>query len=350
MSFHTLLAAFGALASPGLVGGLRRQAKKTESHAEATVNPYWGLERIGAAGAQRSTAKGRGVHIYVVSSGIRQEHQDFGGRAAGAHMDFTGLLGRTIECDEGDRWCAQDKMGIGTQIASAAAGTTFGVAPEANLIAVKVISDLGNKNDGRTRKGLNWIVAKGSRPAVALLPDSLNSWKWVTDGLEGAIEAAIAAGVTVVTSVGGSNNPYNACTGWGNGYHGGFAKVPGIISVAATGPNNEHLYSDNYGECVDLYAPGKDTIVAKPFGGLAAFETGRWPYTEISAAYVAGAAAMVLERHPDFGGDKVLQKLLDNACSNCVVQNRTFHKDAGGFPQNKLLYVGADAPPPPGNH
>lgn len=342
------------MASPSLVDGLRRDARrhgqKTESGGEATVNPYWGLERMGAAGAQRSTAKGRGVHIYVISSGIKQEHQDFGGRAAGAHIDFTGLFGRVIECDIGDRGCAQDKMGVGTQMASAAAGTTFGVAPEANLHAVKVMSDLGGRNDGRTEKGIEWIVAKGSRPAVALLPESIGNRKWVTDGLAVAVDAAIAAGVTVVTSAGGSNNPYNACTGWGNMYHGNFAKLPGIISVAATGLKDEHLYSDNYGECIDLYAPGKETIVAKYTGGLTAFETGRWPYTEISASYVAGAAAMVLERYPDFAADKVLQKLLDNACSNCVLQNRTFHPDAGGFPQNRLLYVGADAPPPLGNH
>jgi len=346
MSFRILLAALGVLASPSLLDGLRRQAKKTESGEEAIVNPYWGLERMGAAGAQRSTAKGRGVHIYVISTGIRQQHPEFGGRAAGPSVDFTGLLGRVIECDVGDPWCAMDKMGVGTEMASAAAGASFGVAPEASLHAVKVVSDLGNANNGRIAKGIDWIVAKGSRPAVALMPESTRPVKTIPDSHSTAVEAAIAAGVTVVTSAGGSNNPFNACTGFGQGLgKGGYAKLPGVISAATSDMNNEHYRTNNYGECIDLYAPAMDTIVAWPSGG---FRSGAWPYTEIAAAYVAGAAAMVLERNPDFAADKVLQRLLDDACSNCILQNRTFPKGAGGFPQNKMLYVGADAPPPPG--
>merc|ERR1712194_646929 len=112
-----------------------------EEDAEVTASSSrsWGLDRVGAP---NRWANGGGAHIYVVDTGIRVSHNDFGSRAIPAIDMFSGS-GLT-ECRRGDTNCAADRQGHGTHCAGTAAGTEFGVATSALVYAVKGLSDRGS--------------------------------------------------------------------------------------------------------------------------------------------------------------------------------------------------------------
>merc|ERR1719410_1252188 len=97
----------------------------------------WGLRRVGSDSSARS---GDGAFVYVLDTGVRSTHREFGGRAASA-LDMTS--GSLVECN-GNANCAADNQGHGTHCAGTAAGETFGVAPSTAVRSVKVSSDQGS--------------------------------------------------------------------------------------------------------------------------------------------------------------------------------------------------------------
>merc|ERR1719422_2558977 len=123
----------------------------------------WGLNRIGAD-SRGST--GVGATVFVLDTGVRSSHNEFGGRAASA-LDMSS--GEEVECN-GDATCAADAQGHGTHCAGTVAGETFGVAPDAAVRSVKVLSDQGSGSWSWSVDALDWLAtgtAKDVRPAVA---------------------------------------------------------------------------------------------------------------------------------------------------------------------------------------
>merc|ERR1711933_599718 len=106
-----------------------------------------------------------GAHIYVLDTGIRATHVDFGGRAAPA-VDLT-ETGAPVVCAPDDNGCASDANGHGTHCAGTAAGLTYGVAPEAKVYGIKVLGDSGFGSMSWSYSALNWIGISGARPRVA---------------------------------------------------------------------------------------------------------------------------------------------------------------------------------------
>merc|ERR1719400_1391531 len=96
----------------------------------------WGLTRIGA---DLRAGTGAGATVFVLDTGVRVSHQEFSGRAMPS-LDIT--IGSPVECN-GDTSCAGDAQGHGTHCAGSAAGETFGVAPNAAVRSIKVLSDSG---------------------------------------------------------------------------------------------------------------------------------------------------------------------------------------------------------------
>merc|ERR1719343_1499010 len=103
----------------------------------------WGLNKIGAPGR----SDGRGTHIYVMDTGIRRTHRDFGGRVT-MYLDYA--KGGNPVCSSNS--CAQDRHGHGTHCAATAAGATYGVATRASIYAVKGLDDGGRGQD-------SWFVS-----------------------------------------------------------------------------------------------------------------------------------------------------------------------------------------------
>jgi len=253
-----------------------------------TATASWGLKRIGVPNRK---ARGEGVHIYVVDSGVMTTHRDFGGRAI-ATLDTS--AGRQTECN-GDTSCAADRNGHGTHCAGTAGGSTYGVADRATIHAVKAISDNGSGYQSWVVMSFDWIAAKGKRPAVASASVQYNGESW---SMETSVRAATRAGVTVVVAAGNVNS-------WACDFSPAFARE--AITVSATTPADAKAQFSNFGSCSNIWAPGQD-ITSAMIGSNTASET--WSGTSMACPHVSGAAALILEKNPSFNRDQVLARLV----------------------------------------
>jgi len=294
-----------------------------ELEADPEASASWGLNRVGASG--RNGNQGANTHIYILDTGVRTTHQDFGSRATPA-LDYAD--GTPVECN-GDLECAADRQGHGTHCAGTAAGATFGVATQAFVHGVKVLGDSGAGSFVSIIGAIDWLATTDNRPAVGSMslggqcPMGFCSiFSAVTD----AVNAAVGAGVTIVVAGGNSNS--DAC---------GFvpAFVPSAITVGSTDSADARSHFSNYGKCTNMWAPGssitsashEDDTGAKTFSG-----------TSMACPHVAGAAAMILAENSAFKAEQVLEKLMNGAAVNYITDLK---KDD----TNALLYVGSTPPP-----
>jgi len=274
----------------------------------AAVRPYpvWNVDRID----QRSSVlddsysftdeAGAGVTTYIMDTGIRTTHTQFGGRAT---VGFDAI---------GDGWNGQDcgDLGHGTQVAAIAGGTTYGLAERTSLVAVRV---LGCDNFGSVSQiiaGVDWVTQNARRPAVVNM--SLGGVSKIQT-LDDAVAASIAAGITYVIAAG--NSEVDTCTT-------SPANVPAAISVAASNPSGERATGwggtqpgSNYGLCVDLFAPGEQVKSAYNASDRA---TRVSRGTSLAAPHVAGAEALILSKYPDATPAEVSAMIVGSATIGAI--------------------------------
>jgi len=278
----------------------------------------WGLTRVGVPEADKT---GKGVHVYVCDTGIRTTHEDFGGRAIPAIDMSSGTL---KECN-GDASCAGDAQGHGTHCAGTVGGRTFGVAPQAWLHNVKVLSDSGSGEWSWSYNALDWLATSGERPAVASM--SLGGGG-TQNAMKVAVDTAVDAGVTVVVAGGNSNS--DAC-----GFSPAF--VPKAITVGSTTSTNSRSYFSNYGSCTDIWAPGSDITSAAHDSDTG---TATFSGTSMACPHVSGGSALLLETNSGLMSADIISQLLDNAETDAI-------SDLMPGDVNKLLWVGAGPAPVP---
>lgn len=255
--------------------------------AGTMASPTWGVDRIGA---RRSSATGKGVNVYVLDSGVRCSHQEFGGRCIPTleHGRWSGLK----ECN-GDMRCARDGRGHGTHCAGSVGAATYGVAPESTIRACNRGSSWSH-----AYASMDWIIQKGARPAVVSM--SFGTQK-ILSGSDVAVNKVVDAGITVVVAAGNWNS--DSC-----GFS--FAYIPAAITVGATAPGNERASFSNFGSCNTIMAPGAE-ITSTDYQSDAGTSTKSG--TSMATPHVSGAIALILERNPSFSPQKVREALLSDA-------------------------------------
>ncbi|MFL4945975.1 S8 family peptidase [Streptomyces sp. MMS24-I31] len=281
-------------------------------HASFTQSnpPSWGLDRI----SQRdlpldknytypSTAGN--VTVYLVDSGLRTTHTQFGGRAS-------------IGVDEvGDGRKGADCLGHGTHVAGIIGAKDYGVAKAVRLVAVRVTDCNDSAATSAIVNAADWITAHAVKPAVVNM--SINGGVSTTE--DNAIKKSIASGITWVVSSG--NGSTDAC---GNS--------PGDIGAAIVVNNSTikdvRRSDSDYGPCTDLFAPGTGITSAWNTGDTATHVlTG----TSMAAPHVTGAAALYLSAHPEATPADVQSALIDTATTGKISQ-------AGKDTPNRLLFTG----------
>lgn len=275
--------------------------------------PSWGLDRIDQRtlpldGDYNYGSTASRVTVYVVDSGIRRTHRDFGGRVS-TGPDFMSPGGSADDC-----------YGHGTHVAATIGGTSYGVAKGVRLVPLRVFDCNGHGPDDRLVTAVDWITAHASRPAVVNM--SLRADAYPDPALDSAIRRSIAAGITYVVAAG--NDQRDAC---------GVspADVDEAITVGAVDSSDMRAAESNYGRCVDLFAPG----VQIPSAGIGDDSSiVSMSGTSMATAHVSGVAALYLQRNPDASPAEVEKVLIDGATKGVV-------SNAGPGSPNALVYSGS---------
>ncbi|MGN2361308.1 S8 family peptidase [Streptomyces luridiscabiei] len=283
------------------------QDQKVHSTATQTNAP-WGLDRIDQPNLPLNgtftypDSAGINSTVYVLDTGVRISHQDIVGRASNG-WDF-------VDNDA----VAQDGNGHGTHVATTAAGTTYGVAKKAKVVAVRVLNNSGSGTTAGVIAGVDWITANHVSNSVANV--SLGGGPSPT--LDDAVRRSIASGVTYAIAAGNSNAP-------ASGYSP--ARVTTALTVGATTRTDARASYSNYGPLVDLFAPGSDITAGWATSNTATY-TGNG--TSFAAPHVAGSAAVYLTNHPGASPAAVGTALVNGATNNVL-------SGIGAGSPNKLL-------------
>ena len=234
----------------------------------------WGVDRIDAD-LTWSVSKGTGIKVAVIDTGIDLRHPDLQANIRGGVNIIR--PGRS----------AADDNGHGTHVAGTIAALNngigvIGVAPEAQLYAVKVLDRNGSGFLSNVIAGIKWAITNHMQVINMSLGTSSD-----IQSLHDAVDAAYAAGIVVVAAAGNSGGTSPADT---VNYP---ARYSSVIAVAATDSTDVRPSWSSEGPEVELAAPGVNIYSTWPGGGYATISG-----TSMATPHVAGTAALVLKAQP----------------------------------------------------
>ncbi|CAH0031754.1 unnamed protein product [Clonostachys rhizophaga] len=244
---------------------------------EPNENAGWGLSRIsnstvGSTSYSYDESAGEGTCIYILDTGISVNNPEFEGRAT-----FVKEL-------PGDG-VSDDTVGHGTSVAACGASKTYGTSKKAKLLAVKVVGGNGEIGDSSTVLagmdyiGQEYISRQEECPAGILVNMSVGTQPPM-QSMNDAARALVEAGLIVGVAAGNFNeDSSNRSPG----------AEPLVCTVGATDSSNNRADFSNFGELMDIYAPGKyvDTIdrIGAPISSSG---------TSLASPYVVGLAANLM--------------------------------------------------------
>jgi subtilisin family serine protease len=236
--------------------------------------PSWGLDRIDQTNTTYDNAynypanAGSGVRVYVVDTGVVATDPDFAGRMADGFDAF------------GQNLSGTDCNGHGTHVAGTVAGTRFGVAKKATIVPVRVLGCNGSGSWSGFISAMDWIIANHPAGTPGVMNASLGGGKYQI--VNDAVQKLFAAGITPVVAAG--NESTDSCSRTP-------ASTPNAITVGASTITDSRASFSNFGDCVDVFAPGSN-IVSNSHLDSSTPRT--LSGTSMASPHVAGLAALYL--------------------------------------------------------
>ena len=279
----------------------------------------WGLDRIDQQnlpldGNYTYNATGSGVKAYIIDTGIRATHTQIAGRVISGFTAINDGLG------------TNDGNGHGTHVSGTVGGTTYGVAKNVTLVAVRVLDSSGNGTNSGVIAGVDFVTSdhQAGQPAVA----NMSLGGGISSALDTAVTNSINDGVTYAIAAG--NDAVDACST-------SPARVASAITVGSTTTTDARSSFSNFGTCLDIFAPGSSITSSWNTSDTA---TNTISGTSMATPHVTGVAALFLETNPSASPATVTAAIVNGATLNKVT-------GAGTGSPNRLLFSLLSGGPPP---
>jgi subtilisin family serine protease len=267
----------------------------------------WGIDRIDQrsrplSGTYTYNTTASNVTAYIIDTGLRADHTQFGGRASNV---YNAISGET----------ASDCNGHGTHVGGTVGGSTYGVAKGVRLRGVKVLSCSGSGSTSGIIAGVDWVRLNATKPAVA----NLSLGGGYSSSINTAVNNLANSGVFVAVASGNSNA--DACN-----YSP--ASASAVTAVNSSTSSDAKSSFSNWGSCTELYAPGS-SITSAWHTSTTAINT--ISGTSMASPHVAGVGALYLAGNPGASNSTVRSWIINNSTASVITGNVT------GTP-NRLLY------------
>ena len=273
----------------------------------------WGIDRVDQrarplSGSFSYTATASNVTAYIIDTGIRTDHAQFGGRATLGFNAFT-TAATNGDCN-----------GHGTHVAGTVGGSTYGIAKQVRLVAVRVLDCAGSGTTIGVIAGVDYVAGRKTASPTTPMVANMSLGGGISGALDTAVMNAVGKGVVFAVAAGNSNA--NACGA-------SPARTPNAITVGATTNLDARASYSNFGTCVDIFAPGS-SITSSWITSTTATNT--ISGTSMASPHVAGVAALYLSVNPTATPAAVATALIAASTPNVVT-------GAGSGSPNKLLFT-----------
>eukprot|EP01038_Epipyxis_sp_PR26KG_P010176 gene10176-13692_t len=260
-----------------------------------TLAYSWGIDRLDQNSLPLSSSytpsfDGTGVDVYIIDTGLDTTHSEF------SYLTIKRNISN-IYNPYGAISSNTDGHGHGTHVAGTVGGNTIGVSKGVNLFGMKVQSDSGSGSSSYSIAALDMVKSRhssgsGKKSVVNMsLGTTCVYENCKSDSMLSAVQNAVAAGIVVVVAAG--NSYCNSCA------YTSPAAAANAITVGATTQTDGEAYFSNFGQCIDIWAPGysinsacSSILSGCSGGGSYSTKSG----TSMACPHVAGVAAQLLQK------------------------------------------------------